>query len=156
LSTTTVTLTYPQLELRDSIGFPPNTSPTHDKGAYVNGKYYVFFSDKTTSHCNLYSLDSRSHEWKLELPQWLGDDTGYLGNYLDRYVAAISVTGQAHLYNPQDQSARSMDVENLGQMEVHALAVAPDRNLIIGAPFINARFWTIDTKTGEGKDQGRG
>jgi hypothetical protein len=41
-------------------------------------------------------------------------------------------------------------------MEVHGMCVAPEMNLIIGSPFINARFWTVDLKTGEGKDQGRG
>jgi hypothetical protein len=155
LSTTCATLSYPQLELKAHIGHPAGTTPTADKCALVDGTFYALFNDKS-GDCNLYGLSAATRKWELKLKKWLGEDTGYLGNFQNKQVAAISVTGQAHLFDPRDQSTKVMDVENVGQMEVHAMAVAPERDLIVGAPFINARFWTIDMTSGEGKDQGRG
>jgi len=155
LSTDCVTLSYPKLELIDRIGHPPKTHPTPAKGAYVANHFYYLFNDSHGDY-SLYALSAKDKKWKFVRAKLLGEDTGYLGTFQNRYLASVSITGQASLLDPHDNSTRSMDLENLGQMEAHALAVAPERNLILGAPFINARFWTIDTKTGEGKDQGRG
>ena len=40
-------------------------------------------------------------------------------------------------------------------MSAHAFCAVPEAGLIVGAPFINQRFWTIDLATGKGQDCGR-
>jgi hypothetical protein len=59
-------------------------------------------------------------------------------------------------WDSETHKTDSMQINNPGQLDVHTMCVAPERNLVIGAPFINARFWTLDLTTGQGTDQGRG
>jgi hypothetical protein len=48
-----------------------------------------------------------------------------------------------------------MQIDNLGVMPAYAMAVGAEANVIVGAPFINSSFWTIDMQTGQGQDRGR-
>ncbi len=65
-------------------------------------------------------------------------------NSLDRKAGVIS-------HNPNN----AFPLNDSAQLQVHAMCVAPERNLIIGGSQINSSLWTIDLTTGQGADQGR-
>ena len=66
------------------------------------------------------------------------------------------MTGKALAWDVQSGTRTEMQLENGGLLDAHAMCAVPERDLIVGAPFINSRFWTIDMTTGKGEDRGRG
>ena len=139
-------LGYPGLEPRGQVAFPG--SGTGARTAVVGGSLYAC----THVDGSLFRLDRDSLSWELLVPAWTGEDT-ILGVWRGRDVCAVTVTGIAHRYDPGTARRDRFDLEAAGPMSAHALCPAP--GLIVGAPFINQRFWTIDMSTGDGRDCGR-
>jgi hypothetical protein len=71
-------------------------------------------------------------------------------------VCAITVTGRALSYDIETGERSEIRIDNPGQLDVHAMCPVPERDLIVGAPYINSQFWTIDMTSGKGTDRGRG
>jgi hypothetical protein len=146
-------LRYPGFELIKRIGFPSGLGPTPAKGAPVADHYYAFLGQPDRK---LYRIGPLDWKWKLVANKWMGEDTGYLGAFQNKYICGVSVGGIAYRMDLATRKTSTTDLESAGKMEVHAMAVGAERTLIVGAPFINSRFWTIDMTTGQGQDQGRG
>ncbi len=146
-------VSWPELKVVKDAGFPKGAASTYSRGARVGEHFYVFLSSPGR---DLWRIRSGAWAWEKLADNWMGEDTGYIGAFQGKYAAGISINGIAHTYDIASGKTTVMDVENTGVMDAHAIGVGPEMNVIVGSPFINARFWTVDLQTGEGKDQGRG
>ncbi len=144
-------LRYPGFELIERIDLPENCQAGFRKGCAIGNDYYALF-DKPAG---LWRFRTSSHGWEQVIDDWSAEDGGYLGLWQDYSVARVTVTGIALTYDTRSGKTSTLDLEAWGRLDPHAMCAAPSANLIIGAPFINSSFWTIDTKTGEGKHRGR-
>ncbi len=141
---------YPSFELIDRIAEPAGAA-LGGRECMVGGKLYV--SDSRAG--NLYRLDRERSAWELLAPGWSGEGWATLGSWKDEAVCGVSVQGMTWCYDVASGETTSLDLEATGPMTCHALCPVPELDLIVGAPFINQRFWTIDMVTGEGVDRGR-
>ncbi len=146
-------LSYPELKLIESPAPPKDYVATYGHGTRMGEYYYAIFGPPKAS---LWRISNKAANWERMIDGWLGEETGYLGAYEDRLLCAVTVTGRALSWDAAGGTTDELQIDNMGQMDPHAVCVAGERDLIVGAPFINAQFWTIDMTTGEGKNQGRG
>ncbi|MSS71863.1 MAG: hypothetical protein EXS64_10280 [Candidatus Latescibacteria bacterium] len=142
-------LRYPGFEPADRVPAPQGVKGM--RTCVVDGQLYAI----ARPGGDLYRLDRASRSWELNHKAWIEGDTFTPGVWNDRDVCAVTVDGIAHRLNPRTGQSDQLDLKATGPMGAHALCAAPDAGLILGAPFINQRFWTIDIATGEGRDCGR-
>jgi dienelactone hydrolase len=145
-------LSYPDLKLIETVPMPKDYERSHGHGVRMGDQFYAVFGPPKGS---LWRISNVVRKWELVQANWLGEETGYLGQHDNKRICAITDAGTALSWDSETGKTDSMQINNPGQMDVHAMCVVAERNLIIGAPFINARFWTIDLTTGQGTDQGR-
>lgn len=145
-------LKYPEFEVVRDITPPWTDSGLHSHSVMVgNGLYRL----EDTGHIQLTRLDLDTYEWRVALDDWLNQTRGYLAAWNGTDVCAVNVCGETCRYSPETGESDGFDLDASGFLGAHALCAVPDKDLIVGAPFINQRFWTIDMATGDGKDQGR-
>ncbi|MCD6364454.1 MAG: hypothetical protein J7M14_01125 [Planctomycetes bacterium] len=141
---------YPGFELLAKVPQPPGDHHVSCKWVRLGDDCYA----QSNSDGALFKLDRDEGKWD-QLTD--GSDTGRctLGTWLDRDVCWVSTCGMATRFSPQTGKSDTLDLEAVGLLPAHGLCAVPSANVIVGAPFINQRFWTIDLDTGEGRDCGR-
>ncbi len=144
-------LRYPDFTLIDRIPFPPGTIRLGGRACFVDGQFYAC----SYPEGNLYRLDRDAWRWELLIEGWSDGDRAFMAPWQDRDLCAITTSGQALRYHPATGISERLDLEAIGPMSAHALCVIPEAGVIVGAPFINQRFWVINLTTGEGQDCGR-
>ena len=144
-------MSYPEFKLLERVALPPGEGGLGGKACVVDGRFYAY----RARNGELYRLDREAHAWELVVDGWADGDTAILHPWGEKDICAVTVTGMAHRLNVDTLKADVLDLESTGPMQAHALCAVPEANLIVGAPFINQRFWTIDTDTGQGRDCGR-
>jgi hypothetical protein len=112
------------------------------------GLYYLGGQD-------LWRLDAATLRQERIVAGWTGGETATFGAWQGRQPCAITTPGTALRYDPASGRTDRLDLEPMGAMSTHALRAAPQAGLILGAPFINQRFWSVSLATGEGRDLGR-
>jgi hypothetical protein len=150
-------VSYPDFKLIADVPTPGGVELTNFRGCFVGGRFYAV---PMKPFGGLVRFDTGARNWTLLSENWTGGDAAYLGIFKDaggrERICGITVRGIALLLDPTTMKTTTLDVESTGQLDAHAMCVAPDAGVIVGAPFINASFWTIDMKTGRGEDRGRG
>jgi hypothetical protein len=144
---------YPKYEMLADVPPPKDVRLAQFRGAFLNGFYYVVASEPLGT---LLRFDVARRKWEILQHDWSAGDSAYLGVYQNRCVAGVALRGSALCYDPASRQTTRTDLDNLGVLDAHAMAVGAEGGLIIGAPFINCSFWTINMKTGRGVDRGRG
>ena len=144
-------LRYPGFELIDRVPAPEGVVQLGARACFVGDRFYALGDPDHT----LYRLDVAARRWDPVVEGWTGEETAVLSPWGDESVCAVSTSGLAHRYDVGTGDTDVLDLDAVGPMGVHALCPAPEAGLIVGAPFINQRFWTIDVDTGEGRDCGR-
>lgn len=143
-------MTYPRFELRETIT-KPDAGGVGGKACLVGGRLYAY--------CNadggLYVLDRSVGKWEVATSEWTEGGNTTIHPWGDTDVCGVTVSGETLRFNTVNGEVDRMDLESTGPMGSHALCVVPDKNLIVGAPFINQRFWTVNIETGVGVDCGR-
>jgi hypothetical protein len=142
-------LRYPEFEPLEEIAAPQGVRGI--RACVIEGTLYGI----ARPGGGLYRLDRGSKSWALIRKDWIESEAFTPGVWNGRDVCAVTVDGIAHRFSPRTGHADQLDLEATGPMAAHALCAAPDAGLILGAPFINQRFWTIPLDTGEGQDCGR-
>lgn len=142
-------LSWPDLR---ELARAPVASATHHlfKGALRvdGGLYYLGGTD-------LMRLDAATLRQECVAADWTGGEPATFGAWNGRQPCAVTTPGVALRYDPTTDRTDRLDLEPMGPMTVHALCAAPKSGLILGAPFINQRFWSISLATGKGGDLGR-
>ena len=145
---------YPDFALIDVIPNPDGVSSLGARACFVGDDYYAMESGSGSS---LYRLDRAGKRWDLVTESLCDNEvTGVIHPWNDHTVCAVSLPGMTYRYDLRTGEKDTLDLEATGYMAVHAFCPVPQKDLILGAPFINQRFWSIDMKTGEGRDLGRG
>ncbi len=142
-------LSYPGFEPSSRIAAPQGVKGL--RACFADGVLYAI----ARPDGGLYRLNRVSRSWELIRKAWIGGDTFTPGVWAGRDICAVTVDGVAHRFNPRTGQSDQLDLQATGPMAAHALCAVPEVGLIIGAPFINQRFWTIHLDTGEGRDCGR-
>lgn len=145
-------LSYPDYKLIAEVPLPKQIQLGQYRGALLDGFLYLVPAHPLGG---LVRLDVAHRKWEVLSSDWTNGDAAYLGVYQKSKVAGITIRGTALCYDPSTHKTTTMDVGNLGVLDAHAMAVGPEAQIIVGAPFINASFWTIDMRTGQGQDRGR-
>lgn len=105
----------------------------------------------------LVRLDREARRWEtlcepIGQPGWCtmrGIDGGPLAG-----LWLLHVDGRVLRWRPGLGVVDEIDLDVTGPMEVHSFCPVPQRKLLLGAPFINMRFWWLDMETGLGADGG--
>lgn len=138
-------------DLRELSRAPVESTGYHlFKGALrvESGLYYLAGAD-------LMRLDAATLRQERVIADWTGGEPATFGAWNGRQPCAVTTPGVALRYDPATRRTDRLDLEPMGPMLVHALCAAPQAGTILGAPFINQRFWSISLATGEGRDLGR-
>lgn len=104
---------------------------------------------------NLYEYSPETGELRLLEREWAGECFGSHGIWQGDTFCGVTIGGEAHHYSTRTGQTSSFPLDATGLLPAHALCVVPEVNTILGAPFINQRFWSIDLESGLGKDRGR-
>ncbi|HTL28698.1 MAG TPA: hypothetical protein VL282_05750, partial [Tepidisphaeraceae bacterium] len=147
-------LNYPDFKLTRDIGYPDGCQEADSKGIRLGNAWYAILTKN--GRRMLYRLIAPQWKWELLDAEFQGEETGYLGTFQERYLCAVSVSGIATTLDTQTQKTTSLQLDNFGPMAAQSFAVGAEMDVIVGSPFINARCWTIDMKSGKGEDRGRG
>ncbi len=143
-------MSYPDFQLKETIPRPGNGG-VGGRACLVGGRLYAY--------CNadggLYVLDRAVGKWEVATSAWTEGGNTTIHAWGETDVCGVTVSGEVMRYNTVTGTTDRMDLESTGPMGAHALCAVPDKNLIVGAPFINQRFWTVNTDTGAGVDCGR-
>jgi hypothetical protein len=144
-------LSYPGLGLIDTIAPPDGVTQMGGKACFAGGKFCAFARPENS----LYALNLPEKRWDRVAEGWTGDDPAILSPWGESGICGLTPGGIAHYLDLDTGQTTQIDLEANGPMGVHAFCAVPEEYLIVGAPFINQRFWTIDTKTGQSGDMGR-
>ncbi len=118
---------------------------------FADGRFCAFARPENS----LYALDLPRKRWDRVAEGWTGDDPAILSPWGESSICALTPSGIAHHLDLRTGHTGKVDLGANGPMGIHAFCAVPDERLIVGAPFINQRFWTIDTETGNPRDMGR-
>ncbi len=143
-------MAYPGFELVQWIPRPGRGSPG-GKACVVDGRLYAHNAAENALHV----LDREAEEWDVAAPEWSDGEPVTLHPWGDADVCGVTLSGVALRYDTRTGRTDRIDLESSGPMTAHALCPVPDRKIIVGAPFINQRFWVVDMETGTGEDCGR-
>lgn len=80
---------------------------------------------------------------------------GVLYGLAGRAICSIDTAGLFRRYELDSGELFERELDSVGPLPVHALCAVPESGCVLGAPFINMRFWRIDTATAAGADLGR-
>jgi hypothetical protein len=144
-------LRYPGFELIDTIAPPEGVTQLGGKACFTDGRFCAFARPENS----LYALDLSGRKWDRVVESWTGEESAILAPWGESGICALTPSGIAHRLDLRTSRTDKVDLEANGPMGTHAFCAVPSENLIVGAPFINQRFWTIDTETGEACDMGR-
>lgn len=142
---------YPEIDLQQRIPGPRGTKRLRGKLCVREGEYYAVAHPADT----LLRLDREQGRFEVIAENWTGDCVGATGTWRKKDFCAVTVAGDAFRYAAESGSTDRLDLEATGLLPAHALCAAPETRTILGAPFINQRFWSIDLETGESRDRGR-
>ncbi len=143
-------LSYPDLQIIKELESTDRGAGPHDYPVASRGAIYRLSS--ATGDLHRYDLALGKCECLIR--DWTGC-SAYLHFWKETELCAVNVIGETFRYNTETGETDFLDLDATGFLPAHTLCAVPERNVIVGAPFINQRFWTIDMATGEGKDQGR-
>lgn len=143
-------MAYPGFELIQRIPRTGRGSPG-GKACVVDGRLYAHNAADNA----LYVLDREAEKWEVAAPEWSDGEPVTLHPWGDADVCGVTLSGVALRYDTRTRRTDRIDLESSGPMTAHALCPVPDRKIIVGAPFINQRFWVVDVETGDGEDCGR-
>ena len=143
-------MAYPGFELIQRIPWTGHGSPG-GKACVVEGRLYAYSAAEDA----LYVLDHKAEKWEVAAPDWSDGGPATLHPWGNADVCGVTLSGLALRFDTRTGKTDRIDLESTGPMAAHALCPVPDRRLIVGAPFINQRFWTVDMETGDGRDCGR-
>ena len=143
-------MAYPGFELMQRIAWTGQGS-LGGKACVVDGRLYAYGAADDA----LYVLDREAEEWEVAAPGWSDGGPATLHPWGDANVCGVTLSGLALRYDTRTGRTDRIDLESTGPMAAYALCPVPDRKIIVGAPFINQRFWVVDMETGDGEDCGR-
>ena len=143
-------MAYPGFELKQRIECPENGG-LGGKACVVDGRLYAY----SAADSSLYVLDRGAEKWEVAAPEWSDGGPATMHPWGEAAVCGLTLSGVALRYDTRTRRTDRIDLESTGPMAAHALCPVPERKIIVGAPFINQRFWMIDMETGEGRDCGR-
>lgn len=141
---------YPSLRLIGRVPLP-EAILTNQRSVVIDGAFYALMGEKRS----LWRFDLPARRWHCVRRDWLSEEAAYLGHWGSSGVCALESSGMAHHLDLRTGAETEMEIDAWGPLDAHTLCVCPEANLIVGAPFINSRFWTIDLATGRGQDRGR-
>ncbi len=142
---------YPDLKLQKKVPGLEEGTLLRGKWCSLSKQYFAVANPMDT----LVRLNSKQDHFDSIAENWTVDGTAAIGSWRKKSFCAVTVTGHGLRYNAADDTTDRLDLEATGLLPAHALCVAPKARKMVGAPFINQRFWTIDLETDEGEDQGR-
>lgn len=142
---------YPGFELLERIPAPEGVASLRSQICRVGGSYYALGQPDGT----LYRLDEDAGMWEPVQTEWTGGEKGVLSPWGESSICAVTISGMTYCYDTTTGESSTFDLVSTGPMVAHALCAIPNSDTIVGAPFINQRFWTLNTRTGEGADGGR-
>jgi len=149
---------YPGFELLEEPGCPFNGVTMHDSGFVIGRQMYRISGNEG----DLWRFDIDAREWHMEIRQWAGDSKRttlglWRNDSGEDDIVAISLHGEAARYDPRSGERSSMRLDASGPLSCHALCAIPERQIAIGAPFINQRFFTVGLgeDAAPGRDRGR-
>ena len=138
-------VSYPDFEVTENLKAPDSCLAGGRKcPVVISGHLYCVAADNG----DLWQMNLDTGVWRRLIDRWAGEEPVILGKWHNRDVCALTVSGKALLYEPDSDRSSTLDLEATGKLRAHALCAVPEKQLIIGAPFINQRFWTIDMRTG--------
>ncbi len=143
-------MAYPGFEFMQRIPRTGRGSPG-GKACVVDGRLYAH----NAADYSLHVLDREAEKWEVAAPEWSDGESVTLHPWGDADVCGVTLSGVALRYDTRTARTDRIDLESSGPMAAHALCPVPDRKVIVGAPFINQRFWVVDMETGDGEDCGR-
>jgi hypothetical protein len=144
-------LSWPGLDLIRRMAVPTADNCVHEVAFPVGG--HVYRINNGTG--DLWRMDRATLAWERAAADWTAGDCATVGLWRGRQPCAVTLCGEALRYDPADGRTDRLDLEATGLLGAHALCAVPQEALILGAPFINQRFWRIDLPAGEGRDLGR-
>lgn len=144
-------VSYPDFSIENVIDLPPEcASNGHNYPVSLNGNAY--FMGIEAHH--LWEIDAHSFQAKRVITDSPPGGLGILAVWQNRDVCSVTPNGMALRFKLATGAVEKLDLEATGPLPAHAFCADPQRDIIIGAPFINQRFWRIDHQ-GEGRDLGR-
>ncbi len=144
-------LRYPDFQIIRKLALTDPDATQHDYPVVSRG--FIYRQSSATG--DLYRFDPASGTCECLLKNWTKGSRGYLHFWNEYELCAVNTVGEVFRYNTETAATDGMDLEATGFLPAHALCAVPEKNLVVGAPFINQRFWTIDMQTGDGQDRGR-
>jgi hypothetical protein len=145
-------VSYPDFEDVETCELPMAPGLVHRIVVLVDGFLYRLGN----MGGDLYRLRLATLTWECVCENWTQGEWATLGLWRGRDVAAVTVGGEAFCYRTATARTDHLDLKVTGPLPAHALCAVPEAGLILGAPFINQRFWRIDMENGAGRDVGRG
>lgn len=148
-------LRYPGFETIAEFDPPPGGDNLGRRGCMFDGRLHICAQPTG----DLYALDRDNLTWELVCPAFdggEGDRTTELAVHDDRLICSVTQSGVAVSFDPQTGKLDTFELPSVGHCEVRALCAVPEIGKVYGAPFITARFWSLDIETGESVDHGRG
>ncbi len=143
-------LRYPGFELLETVA-PPEGFEHVGRGCLAGGRLYALGPPDGS----LYGLDRAGRRWELVCEAWTGGEGAVMSPWGKGGICAVTTGGRALRLEAHSGEQDAFDLEATGPMSAHAFCAVPEVELIVGAPFINQRFWTIDLTSGDGRDCGR-
>jgi hypothetical protein len=128
---------------------PPATGDMDCKACRIGDHLYAHARESGI----LYRLHRHLLQWTA-VAQWSKPEALVVCPWDEHHLAGLTIGGEAILYNLKRGERQAMWLDSSAPLPVHAMCVVPDRDLLVGAPYINQRFWTLDLTTGEGRDRG--
>jgi 6-phosphogluconolactonase (cycloisomerase 2 family) len=142
-------MSYPDLQLKHRIPRPA-AGGVGGRACMVGGRFYAYCA----ADGGLYSLDPHGGGWEIVVEELTSGGIATLHPWGED-IGCLHVSGVTATYRPASGAVDRLDLESTGPMLAHALCAVPNENLVVGAPFINQRFWTIDLDSGDGRDCGQ-
>lgn len=146
---------YPGFKLLERIPAPAGVTSLRSQICQVGGRYYALGQPDGTLHRLDEPVGREGGAWNAVVTAWTGGEKGVLSPWGGASICAVTISGMTYRYDTASGETTAFDLVATGPMGAHALCAIPDSDLVVGAPFINQRFWTLNTRTGEGGDCGR-
>jgi hypothetical protein len=143
-------LHWPSLKIVREMPAMPEPSHVYTRARVVAGVMYQL--DAETG--DLWGIEPLAGQWQRYETEMIPGGKCTLGVWNDKDLACVSVGGETAWRRAKGDIV-NLDLEGTGVLGAHALCVVPELDLVVGAPFINQRFWTMRLSTGEGRDRGR-
>jgi len=142
---------YPSFELSARIAPPKDADDFYGRICVMGDKVYAM----TLPDGSLRRLKGDRSGWETVCDGFAGDMSGTIHKIDAEHIGCINVAGVFTRIHLKSGKLFRRELESSAQVPSHAFCAVPELGKVYGAPFINMRFWELDTATGLGRDRGK-